>query len=105
MPFEEGRECERAFHHRASGRERRVRGIHVAEMDLAFVGHRGPTEQRFITVEQNHLRALRRQSKSNAASLQATSKHANVHRQPSYFPGAELCARRCWPVENSGWNV
>ena len=57
----------------------RIAGIHVAEMDLAFVGNRGAAEQDGIAVDQDDVRASRSQGQGDAAALQTSTQHCNPH--------------------------
>jgi hypothetical protein len=69
VAFKEWREGERASHHGLGRRQRRIGGVHVTQMNFAFVGDRGPAEQPLVHVEERDIEAARSQRESRATAL------------------------------------
>src|SRR5205823_3891279 len=69
VTFEKRSEGERTCHHHFGRRERRVTGVHIAEVDLPFVRDSGLAEQRLVLVEESDPDSALCQSQCGAATL------------------------------------
>jgi hypothetical protein len=79
VTFEERCKAKGAGHHCLGRRKRTITSIHVAEMNLAFIGDGRPAEERVVLVKERDAYAPISQCEGDTAALQSAAQDSHAH--------------------------
>jgi len=83
MALKKRRECERPLHHQPRRRKAGVVGIHIPQMDLAFVCDGRATEQLIVAIKRRYVDTALRQRQCDTTSLMSAAQNPDAHMQHS----------------------
>src|SRR6266566_4460141 len=98
VALEERGKSQSAAHHHSCGREARIAGIHIAEVNLALVGDGCPAQQQFIAVQQDYILATAGEGERRATTLKTATQDGNAHAGSS---AADQARKGLWQTDSA----